>query len=372
MPRSGARSKQLTSEHRHRRNEIREGQQRAQSRTYYYVDYRQAIDAIKWKNHTMIKDAQGLTVVPTEKKEYRCPRCKAQWTSLEVLDSVGPNGFECHNCGGLLIHDLKLEETGHEETKRLNQQLKFISDKLQEIDEVPIPDNTFDVAYSHRREVVRDATNPAAASVAVDTATSRPTAVHGLQNTGPKTMAVNISSSDGPTEAEVAAEAARKRKIAEQNAKPEWITVSTVTGESFVGKGAEAAAAKQEQKDTNVQVHAQEHHAEVEDFFARLKAQQAVEQANKREDDESDEEDEDDVDFEDVVAGSNAAAPTTPAAASASATLPLTADKPDVVEGQDDGGSMEPLAKRIKAEEPSNGANNDGGESEDDIEFEDV
>ncbi len=227
---------------------MREGQQRAQSRTYYYIDYRQAIDAIKWKQYIMIKDAQGLTVVPTEKKEYRCPRCKSQWTSLEVLDRVGPNGFECHECGALLIHDLKLEETGHEETKRLNQQLKFISDKLQEIDEVPIPDNTFEFAYSHRREVVRDATNPATASVAVDPTNKRPTAVHGLQNTGPKTMAVNISSNDGPTEAEMAAEEARKKKIAEQNAKPEWITVSTVTGESFVGKAGDNAHVKNEER----------------------------------------------------------------------------------------------------------------------------
>jgi len=316
----------------------------------------------------MIKDAQGLTVIPTEKKEYRCPRCKALWTSLEVVDRSGPNGFECHRCGALLIHDLKLEETGHEETKRLNQQLKFISDKLQEIDEVPIPDNTFDVAYSNRREVVRDATAPATASIPVDAANKRPTAVHGMQNTGPKTMAVSISSSDGPTETERAAEEARKRKIAEQNAKPEWITVSTVTGDLFVGKDGEAASVKHEEKDTKVQALAQEHHAEVEDLFARLRAQQAVEQANKaaEESDDEDDDEDDDAVFVDVFASTSHNVPQRPD------TPPKVPRKPSTVGFSSQNPTQAHGAKRVKVEEPLSGANNEGEESEDGLEFEDV
>ena len=64
----------------HVRPEKKEGQMRPINRTYYYIDYRQTIDAIKWRVYKIDKDMQGVTVPANEKKEYFCARCKAEWT----------------------------------------------------------------------------------------------------------------------------------------------------------------------------------------------------------------------------------------------------------------------------------------------------
>jgi transcription initiation factor IIE alpha subunit len=78
----------------HTRPETKEGQQRPMNRTYYYIDYRATIDAIKWRVYQMNKKVQGNTIPEAERKEYFCRRCKSEWTVLEVLDKRGPEGLE--------------------------------------------------------------------------------------------------------------------------------------------------------------------------------------------------------------------------------------------------------------------------------------
>ena len=46
----------------HSRPEMQEGKTRPVSRTYYYIDYRQTIDAIKWRVHKTDKDMQVFEV----------------------------------------------------------------------------------------------------------------------------------------------------------------------------------------------------------------------------------------------------------------------------------------------------------------------
>jgi transcription initiation factor TFIIE subunit alpha len=311
--------------------------------------------------------------VQTEKKEWFCPRCRAAWTQFEVLDKVGPHGFECHTCGAVLKHDPSRTEVGHEESTRLNTQFQFITDKLREIDAIRIPDNTFDLAYANRREVIRDATNPVTASVVVDPGTKRPSAVHGLQNTGPKSMTVNISTNEGPSEAELAAEKTRKEKIAKQNEMPSWMKASTVTGESFSGSVAEDGLAKKEEAETKDQALAQEHHAEVDDLFARIRAQQAAEQANQHAADSGSDEDEDEGDFEDVVASNGDAGipPGLPAITTPAATQPRSPVKRSLAEGHSTPVNEGRQTKKVKVEDPP-AKENDEGESEEELEFEDV
>src|SRR6202012_5594407 len=78
------------------RQETRVGQVRIATRDYYYIPLHPAIDAIKFKITRLRKKAEKLYEVDEEKKDWKCPRCKAEWTELEVLDKVGPDGFECH------------------------------------------------------------------------------------------------------------------------------------------------------------------------------------------------------------------------------------------------------------------------------------
>ncbi|OLN97466.1 Transcription initiation factor IIE subunit alpha [Colletotrichum chlorophyti] len=324
-----------------------EAKPRPVNRTYYYIDYRQTIDAIKWRVYTVDKQIQGTTVPASERKEYFCNRCKAEWTQMEVLDNVGPEGFVCHRCGSPLTHDLERNSTGHEQSTRLNNQFKFITELLPRIDEMVVPDNTFDIAISKALPVVRDASYQAVTTIPVSSL--QPTAVKGLDNVGPKSMSVSISATDGPSEAEKAAEKARKEKIAQQNALPSWMSNSTVTGESFSSQAGPTPATKVEEVDDKAAVVKSAdnpEHAELDDYFARLKAEQAAEAARAMEEEEgSDDEEEEDA-FEDVTPSI-----TTPA-------IKLE-PSPD---------SEERAVKKVKVEVPAE----EDGESDEDMEFEDV
>ena len=133
---------ELTNIISHNRQEAREGAQRPITKTYYYVDYRQTLDAIKYRMYRIGKEVEGMIRPTEEKKEYFCPRCKSQWTLLEVLDNRGPQGFLCHKCQGLLQRDDNLvgDRTGHEKQSKLNSQLKPLLDLLPQIDDVFIPE----------------------------------------------------------------------------------------------------------------------------------------------------------------------------------------------------------------------------------------
>ncbi|KAJ2901309.1 putative transcription initiation factor iie subunit alpha protein [Zalerion maritima] len=286
----------------HTRAEQREGQLRHNNRLYYYINYQQSVDAIKWRVYQLSKSVQKAPVPMTEKKEYFCPLCKSEWTMLEVLDSCGPMGFMCHKCNSVLTHDTQRNAEGHQQSSRMNDQLKFITDLLPKIDAIKVPDHDFEVAIQRMLPVTREHTHQVAATKVVEP--SRPTAVQGLKNTGPNNMKVSISEEDGPSEADKEAERERKERIAKQNALPAWMSQSTVSGESFSGgsslnpiisrstpDSSKSGVAAEDQEAAR-QAEAQKNHEELEDYFARLKAEQAAER--------EDEDDEDDEEFEEV------------------------------------------------------------------------
>ncbi|ERT02373.1 hypothetical protein HMPREF1624_00671 [Sporothrix schenckii ATCC 58251] len=313
----------------HSRSELREGQQRPNNRTYYYIDYRQTIDAIKWRVYKIDKDLQGPVVPPSEKKEYFCDHCKAEWTQMEVLDSVGPAGFLCHRCGTVLRHGDGGKSGGHERSTRMNNQFKFITDLLPKIDSVVIPDNDFEAAFNSRRAVMRDAMHQTHTSIGVD-AMNRPTAVKGMANTGPSTLSVSIQAGNGPTEEEKAEERAQRERVAQQNALPSWMSNSTITGEAFkTDQVAGVQALDDDVKHPTAKAKTDATaEADIDDYFSRLK-RQAAEEAQKNqngnnddgedgeddddEDGEDDDEEDDEAMFEDVVQTGNNSGAATPA-----------------------------------------------------------
>ncbi|KAL1875279.1 hypothetical protein VTK73DRAFT_10235 [Phialemonium thermophilum] len=390
----------------HVRPELKPNQTRPVNRTYYYIDYRQTIDAIKWRVYKIDKDMQGTTVPANERKEYFCNFCGAEWSQLEVIDNASAEGLRCHRCGHILVHDADRNSVGHQQSTRMNNQFKFITDLLPRIDSVVIPDNNFEVAYSNARPVIRDAANQVAQSVAVEPGLNRPTAVKGLANTGPKSMQVSISATDGMTEEEKAAERERKERIARQNALPSWMVNSTVTGESFTalgaGEGADVAVAAKDEGDGKEGASKQsldaKEQADIEDYFARLKAEQAAEAARKaaEEEEEFESDDEDEGDFEDVVGAgitaTNSAVGTpvvpSPLGQSASgAHLQSSLKREASGSGTSTGaasptggtstpGSAERPAKKVKVQDPvpspTIAAVNGDEEEDEDLEFEDV
>ncbi|KAI5458384.1 hypothetical protein BGZ63DRAFT_416080 [Mariannaea sp. PMI_226] len=353
----------------HTRSELREGNPRPSNRTWYYINYRNTIDAIKWRMYTIDKEVQGTTQTTNEKKEYFCSFCKAEWTAMEVLDSVGPEGFLCHRCHHSLTFEADRNAGGHEQSTRLNDQFKFISELLPKIDAVHIPECDFDRALAKARPVIRDATHQRAATIPVDNGANRPMAVKGLTNTGPQSIAVNISTSDGPSEAEKAAELARKERIAKQNALPSWMSNSTVTGESFSGSAEaipssmvkssnQASSTIANQADNTAK-------AQIDDIFEQLKAEQAAGRAREAEDgDEFGSEEDEDDEFEDVPPTGNTSSRDTPAtpALKREVSIDVTHERESSDERQAKRVKVEPEIKKEEAEEDSD---------EDDMEFED-
>lgn len=116
--------------------------QRPINKTYYYIDFRQTIDAIKYRIYRVTKEVEGAIRPSDEKKDYFCPKCKSRWTQMEVLDNPGPNGFNCHKCGFTLERD---EESAankgvHEKQSRLMKQLEPLLALLPQIDGAFIPE----------------------------------------------------------------------------------------------------------------------------------------------------------------------------------------------------------------------------------------
>lgn len=373
----------------HTRQELKEGQQRPISRTYYYIDYRATIDAIKWRVYTINKQVQGVAVPRDEIKEFRCQRCKAEWTLMDVLERPAPNslGFLCRVCGFLLEAMENTEQGGHEQSTKLNAQFRFITEMLPKLDQVIIPESIAEEALESARKINRDESNPAYDSLPVTTAYARPTAVKGLINTGPTSIAVTLTTSEGPTDADVAAEQARKEKVAKQNAMPVHFTHSTVTGEQvkFGAPTTTTSSIKLEDKKTSTpdgdSLDADT--AEIDDYFANLKAQQARDALIAEEEEE---ETDDDDEFEDAMPleTSVSASQKSPSkdntlglrpgpakqSGESGSSTGLTSPATGVAsEGEEEG---DRAAKRSKTDGQMAVKQEDEVESEEDMEFEDV
>jgi transcription initiation factor TFIIE subunit alpha len=381
---------------RHTRPEAKEGQQRPINKTWYYIDYRATVDAIKWRMYCIDKAVQGSATPLEERKEYSCPRCKSQWTQFEVLDNMDPmRGFLCHKCSYPLVRNSEDTRGGHEKSTRLNAQFRFITDLLPKIDQVVIPDSTFETSLASARPVLRDQLNPASETAPINPGFHKPTSVKGMTNTGPTSIAVTVTATDGPTAADKAAEKARKDALLAQNALPTHFTHSTVTGEAILPhsnlplKGEEEGKDKKDVLATTPSI---VDGAEIDDYFAQLKAEQAREAVKQEEELETDDDDDDeDFGFEDVVpaAGSEAGTPASSATPLDPKALTSALKRKDngagTGTGSSNGGSSTrdatPVtgpqtpdsgraAKKVRIEEPA--AKETEEESEEDVEFEDV
>jgi transcription initiation factor TFIIE subunit alpha len=199
-------------------------------------------------------------------------------------------------------------------------------------------------------------------------------AVRGLANTGPQSIAVNISTSDGPSEAEKEADRLRKEKIAQQNALPAWMSNSTITGESYSATAdANASGASKEPAGRNLSQNKLVDNSattQIDDIFEKLKAEQAAILA--REEDEEEEEEyaseEEDDEFEDVLATGNNSGLGTPGIKAEASEVPSG----DISRNGDS--TDERAIKRVKVEpetkKDSSGIDED--DDEDEIEFEDI
>jgi transcription initiation factor TFIIE subunit alpha len=336
---------------------MREGATKQTSREYYYIDYRRAIDACKYKIHKIDETVKKNAKPTAEKAELKCLRCKSQYTTIDVLNSVDPepsaesSGFLCLKCGYPLDEidaGGQADDLADDTPAKFNKLFSPLLALMAEIDQMKVPAVEGKDAVEAKIELPRDKNiDPGTRHEVVETVMSRPTAVRGM-DTGPEKVDIQIGSSAEQNEKHRVAEKARQEKIQMQNQLPTWHTESTVVknanGTTTTVKqefnGTDASGIKIESSE------AKSANQNLDAVFAQIEAER---RRKEQEEEEDDDDDDDDDEFEDVAVG-------TPSAI--------------------------PEAKRIKLESsaaptPSNAATpaastGDGGDESEEDEFEDV
>ncbi|KAF2718217.1 hypothetical protein K431DRAFT_287838 [Polychaeton citri CBS 116435] len=288
--------------------------ERLTNRDWYYLNYHRAIDSIKWRMHKLNRHVESLGAPTTEKKDLRCPRCKAEYTELEAMDKLDDmtGEFACHRCGGILIAVEEDERANENEMmKRLNVQFAKLLDLLRDIDSAAVPENDFETALSKQRVVERGADNPGARTQVVDLPNRNMASAKGLEMK-PEKVAVNLQDEETvKRETEEQEARLQREKEAKQNALPEWISRSTIDGamtvsgakeererlarQAHLGDATSNGDIKEEKKPVASSGGDDDVMAAYWEELARAKEREAAEE---EEDDE--EEDDDEDDFQDV------------------------------------------------------------------------
>ncbi|PNS19456.1 Transcription initiation factor IIE subunit alpha [Sphaceloma murrayae] len=337
-------------------------------RDWYYINFHRAIDSIKYRLHKLSRHIEQQGASTSVRKELGCPRCKATYTTLEVMDTQTALGeFTCHRCG----HTLQEEEDNegpaeNESMKRMNSQLSKIVDLMRKIDSTNVPENDAETAYANRVLVERPDSNPGAQVTVVHEAKPQIASSKGL-TMAPEKVSVNLTDGkvDPEEEARERKKAAQKAKEASQNALPEWITKSTLTGE-LTKAGQKEIDDRKKRGEDGVEWIGDEvgeedgkkdvgETAALESYFDQLRKAQEAERRGENEG--SEEEDEDEDDFEDVVMGD--------------AKRVKVEDGPSTSNGVKKEENIEG-AEKIKEEPKDDGKVSDADDDDDELEFEDV
>jgi transcription initiation factor TFIIE subunit alpha len=278
------------------------------NREYYYIDYRHAIDAAKYKIHKIDERIKKDAKPTAEKAEFFCNRCKSQWTTMDVVDLFDirgrDSGFLCPQCSHPLTAidpDEGAAIDNDDTPAKFNRLFKPLLELMQQIDDVTIPAIDGKDALDNAVELPRDKDiNPGARHEVVPTTTVRPTAVKGTNNVVEK-IEVQIATNSEYNEAARAAEKARADKVAAQNQLPEWHVKSTVAMKGQDSVSAVAAKANTNGTETpTIKTEAMPSknikEQDLEDVFTAL----AAERKRAEEEEEDEEEDDDEDEFEDV------------------------------------------------------------------------
>lgn len=333
------------------------GKERMVQRDWYYLNFHRAIDALKYRMWKLNRHVESLGAPTTEKKDLVCPRCKSEFTHMQVMDSIDPStgDFLCHRCGHALDEVEEDERANENESmKRLNSQLAKLVNLMREIDATNVPENDFVHALEKSKPILRDQAHPAGKTEVFDEPNRNLASAKGLA-IQPEKISVSVQDDEEVKKETAAAEAAaRREKEARQNALPEWIAKSTVSGEvTAVGakedrlrREREAHAGvsglKDEEEDKKAVGGEDDVMAAYWKEMAEMKKNEEA-SARKEEEDEEDEEDDDD-EFEDVGIGSS-----TPAAnGNNGAPASTTTSTPGAAVSSNATDDEMPLAKKTK------------------------
>jgi transcription initiation factor TFIIE subunit alpha len=308
--------------------EYKDSQARPINRTYYYVDYRDATDAIKFRLHKLVRIIEEKSRNDFESKGYVCSYCGRRYGPLDVLPLVSSDGqgFHCADCGHPLTDDEESLESraSQERLERLQKQTSRIVGTLKEIDASFVPNNDFASAMLL-------AIPPAEL---VDTS-GYPKSHLGIQQASAAevttTAALGVSIDYDSLQAESPEERQRRLDQAQKNQLPDWHLQSTVSSEPTVPQRQSLLEAEDEDiKATKLDAATEE---QVAAYYRSERARLLQQKEESDEEDMEDEEQGDDDDaFEDVTPSAQ------PPQDSTNQRPDLSSNKAEASESEDDEG----------------------------------
>ncbi|ORY96821.1 hypothetical protein BCR43DRAFT_492323 [Syncephalastrum racemosum] len=238
------------------RQEARKQDQRAVPKNYYYIDYKEFVDVVKWKMYQMQLRVRKQLKKESENKGYICPTCQRSYDTMEVLSLLKDGMFHCEVCNTILEENnntVNLQES-QEELQKLREQSQPIIHLLKQTDTIVIPANyTFKPSANRNGAGDRDDHELA---IAQDTGAGQGDIIVDLQKDNEAAMRAKQ------------AEAEEKRQ---QNMLPVWHQRSTVS-DSLRGTGDrpdEPAAVLHEEEDTFEEVGVEEFDEDRDDYYAK-------------------------------------------------------------------------------------------------------
>lgn len=225
-------------------------QQRLANRTYYYIHITEAIDAIKWKVHSIVSTIKDEMSSFGNPHGYLCPRCGRKVSQLDAISllSDDKSSFVCDQCGGVLVEDdssLKAS-VKQERLEKLMIQIDPIISYLKKIDNSNIEDNNFEMALT--KAIPAQSGSAALYNLSGRGSSKKGQMSQSLQNAASKanaTLHVSITASDENYEREQQEKEERRQKL-EQNALPSWHSASTVGQKDYNGEEEAKTEIKQE------------------------------------------------------------------------------------------------------------------------------
>ncbi|KAI7851069.1 hypothetical protein BDC45DRAFT_446214 [Circinella umbellata] len=269
--------------------EARKQDQRPVPKTYYYLDYKEFVDVVKWKMYKMQTNVRDNLRTESENKGYVCPNCNRQYLPLDAVSLIDPSDglFHCDTCSAVLVENDNAESVqgSQKELTRLREQSQPIISLLKQTDSLTIPANYIfkptGVAASSRGS--RDDHELA---IARDTGAGQGEIIVDLQMDN---------------------EAARRAKLEEaeekrqQNALPVWHQRSTVQ-DSLVGTGDRPKdTEKKEESEVFDETTTEEFDADRSDYYAKYYESLAAAPTGPTDDMDDDEDEE----FETIADGND-------------------------------------------------------------------
>ncbi|KAI8881314.1 hypothetical protein K501DRAFT_189305 [Backusella circina FSU 941] len=226
-------------------------------KTYYYIDYKEFVDVVKWKMYKMQTIVRDNLRTESENKGYICHTCEKQFTPLDVLSLVNMTDqlFHCDMCESVLEENDNAENVkgSQQVLTRLREQSQPIITLLKQTDAIVIPSSYI---YKHTQGSKKNGANSDEYELAI------------AQDTG-------LGQGDIIVDLQMDNEAARRAKMEEaeqkrqQNALPVWHQRSTISDTVLVPTERSADAEEGEEEEVFEDAGHLGLDQETEDYYAK-------------------------------------------------------------------------------------------------------